>query len=293
MIAAPQHPFGRVATRVIAAEAPRAASGSAIGTAVVVAMVYVTWTVSTYLLEGARQTLLRPEAQFDRLIYALVANVLAGCFMPLWALRVLAANSDAQPRIGRLCSAPITAISVAAAASLGLLMLLPFLPVAGHGFVYVNVLCQVLPTSIAEVIVCWILVGAAVDAAFVGRQSAGASTVKWVCGAALFAVYHFAHSPPYNEWRTVAFLAGVGLLTGGFLLVTGEVYGTIVLHSILATAGVIGALSQGGRLSELQSPQPLLYAAAAVSLAVLVALDAAWFRGPVRREAATPGGRMS
>ena len=89
MTTAPRHPFGRLATRAIAAEAPRAAPG--IGTVLVVIMVYVVWAVATYLLKGARPLLLRREAQLDRFAYALVGNVLAGTFLPLWALCVLAA----------------------------------------------------------------------------------------------------------------------------------------------------------------------------------------------------------
>ena len=39
---------------------------------------YAAWAAATWVLEGRIRTLLRPEAAFDRALYALVANLLIG-----------------------------------------------------------------------------------------------------------------------------------------------------------------------------------------------------------------------
>ena len=247
--------------------------------------VYVTWGLATYLLEGARHTLLRPEAQADRLAYAVVANLLAGTILPLWALRVL----DGRERLGRparSCPAACTAISVGAAGLIGLALLVPLLRVVQAPVAYLNVFAQVLPTSVAEVLVCWVMLGGVVDVAVAVRTcaaGAAAGAAKWVLGAALFGLYHFAHSPPYDTWPAVASLTGIGLLTGAFFLVSGDVYGTILLHSGLATVGVMGSVAQN--LSHYVTPQPLLYLVAAASVLLLVVLDIIWFRSAPRTEA--------
>jgi hypothetical protein len=289
MIAAPSRSSSRPVTQgVIAAGAAGSSTFSALGTGLVAGAVYLTWAAATYLLEGARGTLLRPEAQADRLTYALAANVIAGTVLPLWALRVLGDQNGSRRRRACFCTAQCTAISVAAAGVLGLFMLVPLSPVAGAGAAYLNVFAQVVPTSIAEVVVCWVLVGSAIDAAG-GRRRAVAAATKWVVGAALFALYHFAHSPPYATWTMVVFLTGVGLVTGAFFLITGDVYGTTLLHTSLATMGIVGSLAEAGSLDHLRSSQPLMYATAGVSLGVLVVLDALWFRGSTRGSQETGG----
>ena len=40
--------------------------------------VYGAWSMATWVLEGRIQTLLRPEALVDRLLYAIVGNLLLG-----------------------------------------------------------------------------------------------------------------------------------------------------------------------------------------------------------------------
>ena len=76
----------------------------------------------------------------------------------------------------------------------------------------------------------------------------------------------------------VAGLGGVGLVTGAYLFVTGELYGTVILHTFLAKIGVTTSLAKAGVLAPLQSPQPLLYLIAAASVVTLVGLDVLWFR---------------
>jgi hypothetical protein len=257
---------------------PQSSSAAAAGTVLVVAAVYLVWAVATYLLEGGQGTLLRPDDHAGRLAYALVANVLAGTVLPLWTLRTLAAQGAAGPRLAPFSNGSSTALSIGIAGMFILFMLLPLAPVAQGTTAYLNAFAQVVPTSIAEVLVCWVLVGTAADASLGGHHPVAAGLLKWAAGATLFGFYHLAHSPPYNTWGMVAFLGGVGLVTGGYFLVSGELYGTLVLQSGFATVGVVASLSDAGALPVLRSPQPGLYVTALGSVAVLVALDALWFR---------------
>lgn len=47
-----------------------------------------TWSVATYIFEGRIHTLLRPDAFIDRLIYAIVANLVIGTVGAMWISRV-------------------------------------------------------------------------------------------------------------------------------------------------------------------------------------------------------------
>ena len=71
-------------------------------------ILYVGWTVATFLLEGWPRTLLRPEAVEARVVYALVANVLIGTVLAGLTLRrvvrqlpVTAASAGFGPPCGR------------------------------------------------------------------------------------------------------------------------------------------------------------------------------------------------
>ena len=266
------------ASEALEPDRPDASCRQRLGTAALAIGIYLVWVTITYLLEGSRQTLLRPEALEERLVYALAANLLAGTLLPLWALRVIARKTRATPRLAESRTAMCTAVSVTGAVLLGLFLVMPLLPVARHPLVLINVAAQILPVSVAEVVVCWVLGGAAVEAALAGRRSVVRRAVTWPVGAALFGLYHFAHSPPYDTWRMVLLLATMGLITGAYLFVSGELYGTILFHAALATVGVVGSLAEANLLSRLQTPQPSLYFTAAASLALLMALDVFWFR---------------
>ena len=46
----------------------------------------VAWSLVTWWLEGRAETLLRPEATFDRAAYTLVANMVVGTGVAVWVI---------------------------------------------------------------------------------------------------------------------------------------------------------------------------------------------------------------
>lgn len=253
------------------------------GALVGAAGLYLAWAVATYLLEGRLQTLLRPEARGLRLTYALIANLLIGTVLSLRLARRLVVEGLVSARSFGFQSARRTAITVVAAAILGLagyaLQGAPtWRPVA-----LLNGFAQVLVVSVAEVLVCWVIVGCTLRAALRSRGPVVAAGALLVVSAALFGAYHFAHSPPFDTPGMVLLLSGVGLLTGGFFLLSREVYGTIAFHTFLGLFGVLGALAEAGRLEALATPRGPLLATAIVAVATVALLDRLWLRpGSVR-----------
>lgn len=246
--------------------------GQGIGPLLAALALFALWTLATWFLEGRIETLLRPEAALDRAIYAIVANILIGVVLAIFVLR-LAMGSGALSReaagFGAGTPSPLK-LALALLIGLGLYLLqgAPNLdPV-----VILNAFAQVLVVSAAEVIVCWAVVGAAVEAAFRRRMR-----LAWVPAAVtasiLFGLYHFAHSPPFNTVSMVALLTVVGLVTSVFFFTTRDVYATIVFHNFLGVFGVVQALAASGQLDSLAAPQPPLIAMAVATIAVLGLLD--------------------
>lgn len=238
--------------------------------------VYLAWVIATYLLEGRIETLLRPEATLARFFYALVANLLIGVAGAVWVLRFLSRLGVLSPQragFGRLQHA-LTSVLVGGA--LGFIFYAVQGPPTFDPMVMANAFAQVLVVSVAEIVVCWAVVGTVAEALLRGRgrlvSLLGASLVASI----LFGVYHFAHSPPFDTPGFVLFLTAIGFVTSLFFFTFRDVYGTIIFHNFFGILGVIQALEASGELASFERPVPPLLVMAVVAVALLVATHVLW-----------------
>ncbi|MFD1647428.1 type II CAAX prenyl endopeptidase Rce1 family protein [Haloarchaeobius litoreus] len=236
---------------------------------------YLVWTAVTYLLEGRLRTLLRPDAVGDRLVYALVANVVVGTLLALWvARRFVAGGLLTREQLG-FGAARRTLLAVLAGGVAGGGLFLAQDPPSTDPTVLTNAFAQVLTVSIAELVVCWALLGGTVEAWLRQRGVPGpvAAGLALVLSSVAFGLYHVAHSPPFDQPGTIAVLTVVGLGTGLFFFVGRSLYGALVFHNCMALFGVTRALAESGRLDAFRTVQVPLLATALVSLVVLVAAE--------------------
>lgn len=241
-------------------------------------LTYLAWVAATYLLEGMPGTLARPEAVGLRLAYALVANLAIGIVVSLWVMRALVRSEWADAADFGFGGPGRTAASVAAAAAIGYTMFAASQSEPVHPLVVLNAFAQVWVVSVAEIVVCWGLVGATLFVALRGWSRGGAYAIASLAASVLFGLYHFAHSPPFNELRMVLFLTGIGLATSLWWFASRDVYGTAVFHNFFGVTGVLAALQAGGRVPEQPTlAVPLVVTAIVVAIAVLVP-HAMWFR---------------
>ena len=233
--------------------------------------IYAAWVIATYLLEGLPATLLRPEAVGLRLAYALVANLALGILLPLWFVWGFTKARWGKPADFGFSSTRRTALSVAGAtaAGYGLFALSPSAP--AHPLVLLNSFAQVWVVSVAEIVVCWGLVGATVFLALSSWSRPGAYIAAATVASVLFGAYHFAHSAPFNQPGMVLFLTGIGFVTSLWWFLSRDVYGTAIFHNFFGVTGVLAALKAGGLVPE--EPRlaiPLLATAAVIALALLI-----------------------
>ena len=235
---------------------------------------YVAWTVATFLLEGRILTLLRPEATGARLAYAVIANILVGVVGAGLLLRAAVQRAHVVPRHLALRTPGRTVLSIILGLGLGFSAFFLQRPVSLAPAVVVNAFAQVWVVSVAEILVCWVVLGKAVETSMRGTAPKWASVLTaWVIAAVAFGAYHFAHSPPFNTMQMVGLLTAVGFVTGAFFFVVGELYGTIVFHNFLAMKGVTDALAEGGRLEEYGTLEIPLVMTALISAGMLLAID--------------------
>jgi hypothetical protein len=260
---------------------------SPFGKALVALGTYATWTAITWLLEGRIQTLLRPEAVTDRLVYTGVANVFVGTILALLLVREFVDSEFTSRTALGFRSIPRTLVAVLLAGVVGFALYALQQPPTTDPVVVMNVFAQVLPVSIAEVVVCWVVVGGSV-AAFLrshglNRYLARGSAL--VLSSVLFGVYHFAHSPPFNSIEMVGLLTVVGVGTGLIYFVGGSFYGALIFHNFMALFGIVSSLADAGQLGTYQQPLVPLLVTALVTLVILVGMERLLVRRSIPSEA--------
>jgi hypothetical protein len=254
-----------------------AAAGSNTRMALSVALgLYLLWVFATYLLEGRIQTFLRPEAMGARLFYALVANILIGIGGSALVIRFLSRAGTISTEQAGFRGFGHAAIAVVVGVALGLAFYALQGAPSWNPIVLVNAYAQVLVTSIAEILVCWAVVGSVSQALLQDRGRWVSLILAAIVASVLFGVYHFAHSPPFNTIPLVVILSVVGLVTSVFFFVSKDVYGTIAFHNFSGILGVIRALEASGNLSVFESPIIPLLVMAVTAVALLIAAHVLW-----------------
>ena len=241
-------------------------------------ILFLVWTLVTFIMEGRIRTLLRPEAKRARLAYAVVANMLigtAGAMLAIYLIMKVSDGTSAATSAATYGFAPLgrTLVSIVVGLALGSLIFALQRPPSWNMTVLLNGYSQTLVVSIAEVLVCWSVLGASFTTTVSGLGAVPSILAGLLLSALAFGLYHFAHSPPFNTVRLVLVLSVVGLVTGTFFFVSRDVYGTILFHNFLALKGVTQALADTGRLGSFEKRQNQLLLTAAVSVLLLVVLD--------------------
>jgi hypothetical protein len=246
------------------------------------------WVLATYLLEGRIHTLLRPEAMGARLSYALVANVLIGIGGSALVIRLVSRAGTMSTQQAGFRGLAHAAIAVAVGVAIGVAFYALQGAPSWNPVVLLNAYAQVLVGSIAEILVCWAVVGSVSQALLRDRGRWVSLILAAIIASVLFGIYHFAHSPPFNTVPMVVFLSVIGLVTSLFF-VSKDVYGTIAFHNFLGILGVMRALEASGNLSSFERPIVSLLVMAVVAIALLIATHVFWINLRVNpRAAPTP-----
>ena len=232
--------------------------------------VYLVWTFATYFFEG-RINLLHRDDPLGRFEYSVIVNMIIGTVIAILAIKPFIISSDqlSLSQIG-FRSVKNTVVLVAIAGAIGFLLFVIQGPASLNPIVISNVFSQTLPTSIAEVVVCWAVIGASMESFSKNKFGKKLSVMVGISfSTVLFGVYHFAHSEPFNQVNMVMILMLPGLLTSIVYFVGRNIYATIIFHNFQALFGVVASVEIEHML-QIQFPVVLL---AVTSVLVLIIMD--------------------
>jgi len=232
--------------------------------------IYVIWVAATYILEGRIQ-LFQKVDPIGRLTYVVIANIAIGTDLSTITIRYLMRARFVKPeQLGLNKSRLRTAAIITLAAAGSLILFLLQNPRTTEPIVVFNVFMQALPVSIAEVMVCWALIGSSFESLAKNRSSRKklmSVIVGAVAASVLFGVYHYAHSPPFNQTSVVLFLMLPSIATAVTYFLGRDIYAAVIVQNFMGIFGVIGSLPN---LEVYRQPMVPIYALSAVSVAAVI-----------------------
>jgi hypothetical protein len=204
--------------------------------------------------------------------YVAIANIAIGTVISAIAIRYLLKAQLLKPeQLGLSKSRFRTAAIIASAAAGGLALFMLQNPRTTEPIVVFNAFMQVLPVSIAEVMVCWALIGSSFESLAKNnnnqRRIVSSVVVGAVAASVLFGVYHYAHSPPFNQISMVLFLMLPSIATAVTYFLGRDIYAAVIVQNFMGIVGVMAGLPD---LQVYRQPMVPIYALSAVSVTALV-----------------------
>jgi membrane protease YdiL (CAAX protease family) len=224
------------------------------------------------------QTLMRPEAVIDRITYTLVANIIIGIILALVVIRCAIKRKTISLTSAGFQPLKRTIIAVVVACILGIMVLFIQHPPSLDPVILLNVYAQVFTVTIAEIAVCWAVMGSIVEGALSKKGRVAAIISGIIFASVLFGVYHFAHSPPFNQPTMVLFLSAIGVVTSLVYFIGRDIYATMVFHNFFGSIWVMQSLSASGLLDTYSQPLYPVMGMAVISLAIFVIVDLFYVR---------------
>jgi hypothetical protein len=173
----------------------------------------------------------------SRMTYVVIANIAIGTVLSAIAIRYLLKAQFVKPEQLRLNKPRLrTAASIiASAAGGGLALFMLQNPRTTEPIVVFNAFMQVLPVSIAEVLLCWALIGSSFES--LTKNINKGRIVSFIVGAiaasVLFGVYHYAHSPSFNRTSMVLFLMLPSIATAITYFLGRNVYAAVMVQNFI------------------------------------------------------------
>ena len=234
-------------------------------------LVYCAWVLELFLLEGEPRLFVEYPDPSGIFLYTLIGCVLTGIVIPVICIRkafVSGAVNMFQLGFRSIRRTVITCSGTAAFVYAVIVLMQPF---GGNKWAFLTAFLLFLPTAIASVMICWVLIGTHLQAFVRGGGALISISVGVVITSLLFAISTLALSPATGNRDPLFWPVCAGIAIALFFFAVRDMYATVLL------AAVSNILSTGSSInpSYLQTITPVFFVSPVVAAAILVCLH--WY----------------
>jgi hypothetical protein len=235
--------------------------------------IYSLWMIVTALFEGDLRLFSYADAR-GILVYTIFACIITGMIIPVYCIRESFITGAVNMfQIGFM---PVrrTFFACAITTFIGYLAMVFFSPFGADRSAFLYTFLLLLPTAIASVMVCWVLLGTHIqafvrDGGTVISIAAGSLVTAW-----LFCITSLVHSPPVHPQPALAGFLVLGITTAVFFFAVRDVYAA----SIFVAFGLTFVMADRTGVSGTQSAMPTVYGSAILVVIILIGIHGYFFR---------------
>jgi len=229
--------------------------------------IYTAWLLETFLLEGSIHLFER----FDPpgiLLYTIIACIITGIVAPLLYIRnTFISGAVNMFHIG-FRSLRYTFLACVLTCSIGYGAVILFNPFGTDRFAFLNAFVLLLPSAIASVMVCWVLMGTHVQA-FVRSGGAIISiSIGISVTTVLFGMTTFAYFPAFLQQDVLFLSVLIGIIVAFFFFAVREVYATILVVAVCSVFSMADRIDP----SYVQNAVPFVWLSAVLAVSALIGI---------------------
>jgi hypothetical protein len=247
--------------------APTASRSGAFHLLLIPFAIYLIWMIVTALFEGDCRLFLNPDLR-GLIVYTVFSCIITGMIIPVYCIRESFITGAVNMFQMGFMPVRRTFYACALTTVFGYIAMVLFSPFGTDESEFGYAFLLLLPTAIASVMVCWVLLGTHVQA-FVRN---GGTVLSIVAGslvtAWLFCITSFAHSPPVHQQSAMALFLVLGLAAALFFFAVRDVYAA----SIFVAFGLTFVMADRIGVYSTQAVMPVVYGSAVLVLITLMAI---------------------
>ncbi|MFA4848791.1 MAG: hypothetical protein WC626_03610 [Methanoregula sp.] len=235
--------------------------------------IYVIWIIVTGLFEGDVRLFLNADVK-GIIVYTVFSCIITGMIIPVYCIRE--AFVTGAVNMFQIGFKPVrrTFYACALTTVFGYVAVVLFSPYGKEESTFGYAFLLLLPTAIASVMVCWVLLGTHVQA-FVRTGgtllsiAAGTLITAW-----LFCITSFVHSPPVHPQSALAGFLVLGLVASLFFFAVRDIYAT----SIFVALGLSFVMADRINVQSIQAAMPVVYCCAFLGIITLIGIHQYFIR---------------
>jgi hypothetical protein len=229
--------------------------------------IYTAWLLETFLLEGSMHLYERfdPPGIF---LYTIIVCIITGIVAPLLYIRKTFISGAVNMFHIGFRSLRYTFLTCFLTCSICYGAVLLFNPFGNERFAFLNAFILLLPSAIASVMMCWVLMGTHVQA-FVRSGGAIVSiSIGIMVTTVLFGVTTFAYFPAFPQQDMIFSSVIIGIIAAIFFFAVREVYATILVVAICSVFTLADRINP----FYVQNAVPYVWMSAVLAVSVLMGI---------------------